>query len=352
MTCAKFVNDGKVDWERLGGISRLATRFLDDGVDASKFPLKQITQAAWENRRIGVGIMGWAEMLYQLKVKYDSDEAVKLARKVMGFIQKACHEESERLAKEKGVFPNWKGSEFEKRGKKRRNVAVTTIAPTGTISMVTDCSSGIEPVFALSYVKNVVDEAGLTYTNPYFELALTESLSNGKRGKVGEVLREVVERGSVQGVAGVPKWIKEVYRVAYDIEPEWHVKMQAVFQEFTDNAVSKTINFPVDASVEDIEKAYILAWKLGCKGITVYRDQSKAVQILSTKQPASAPSTTLRATAGKPIIQSKLQLEPLSARAATVVIQETGECPECGAKLTFSEGCVTCNSCGYSHCAT
>ncbi len=343
---ARFVGENKINWERLKEVSRLATRFLDDGVDASKFPLRQITWAARANRRIGVGIMGWAEMLYQLKVRYDSDEAVKLARKVMGFIRKTCHEESERIAGEKGVFPNWKGSEFEKQGKKRRNVAVTTIAPTGTISMVTDCSSGIEPVFALSYVKNVVDEAGLTYTNPYFEQALTESLSNGKRGKVGEVLREVVEQGSVQNILGVPKWIKEVYRVAYDIEPAWHVKMQAAFQEFTDNAVSKTINFPVDASAEDIEKAYILAWKLGCKGITVYRDQSKAVQILSTKGPTSA-----KATVGKPVIQSKLQLEPLSARAATAVIQETGECPECGAKLTFSEGCVTCSSCGYSHCS-
>lgn len=343
---AKFVKGGKVDWERLEVVSKLATRFLDDGVDASKFPLKQITQAARDNRRIGVGIMGWAEMLYQLKVRYDSDEAVKLARKVMGFIQKACHEESERIAGEKGVFPNWKGSRFEKQGKKRRNVAVTTIAPTGTISMAADCSSGIEPVFALSFVKNVVDEAGLTYTNPYFEQVLIESLNNGTRGKVGEVLREVVEQGSVQDAAGVPKWIKEVFRVAYDIEPEWHVKMQAAFQEFTDNAVSKTINFPVDASVEDIEKAYILAWKLGCKGITVYRDQSKQVQILSTGAPASA-----KATAGKAVIQSKLQLEPLSARAATAVIQETGECPECGAKLTFSEGCATCSSCGYSHCA-
>lgn len=312
---ARFVGENKINWQRLEEVSRLAVRFLDDGVDASKFPLKQITQAARDNRRIGVGIMGWAEMLYQLKVRYDSDAAVKLARKVMGFIQKVSHEESEKLAKEKGVFPSWKGSEFEKLGKKMRNVAVTTIAPTGTISMVSDCSSGIEPVFALSYVKNVVDETGLTYTNPYFERAL------------GEVPREV---------AGVPKWIKEVFRVAYDIEPEWHVKVQAAFQEFTDNAVSKTINFPVDASVEDIERAYILAWKLGCKGITVYRDQSKAVQILTTKQP---------------VIQSKLQLEPLSARAATANVQQTGECPECGAKLTFSEGCVTCNSCGYSHCA-
>ena len=158
----------QVDWERLERVTQLATRFLDDGVDASKFPLKQIRQGATSNRRIGVGVMGWAEMLYQLKIRYDSDEAVKLARKVMGFIQKVAHEESEKLAREKGVFPNWKGSRFEKQGRKRRNVAVTTIAPTGTISMVADCSSGIEPVFALSYVKNVVDEAGLTYTNPPF----------------------------------------------------------------------------------------------------------------------------------------------------------------------------------------
>ncbi len=345
---AKFVREAKngIDWERLERVARLATRFLDDGVDASKFPLKQITEAARTNRRIGVGVMGWAEMLYQLKVRYDSEEAVKLARKVMGFIQKACHDESGKLAREKGVFSNFKGSEFERRGKKMRNVAVTTIAPTGTISMVADCSSGIEPVFALSYVKNVVDEAGLTYTNAYFEQALMESLSNGKKGRVGEVLREVVESGSVQEVTGVPRWIKEVFRVAYDIAPEWHVKMQAAFQEFTDNAVSKTINFPVNATVEDIEKAYVLAWKLGCKGITVYRDQSKAVQILSTK------SSSVNATEDRgPIIQSKLQLEPLSARAATAVVQETGMCPECGAKLIFSEGCATCSSCGYSHCA-
>ena len=324
-------------------MTRLATRFLDDGVSASKYPLHQIRVAALSNRRIGVGVMGWAEMLCQLRVRYDSEVAVKLARKVMEFIQRVCHEESEKLAREKGVFPNWKGSRFEKEGRRMRNVAVTTIAPTGTISMVADCSSGIEPVFALSFIKNVVDEAGLTYTNPYFEAALSQALINGKRGKVGEILREVVETGSVQNVEGVPGWIKEVFRVAYDIDPAWHVKMQAAFQEFTDNAVSKTINFPVNASVEDIEKAYILAWKLGCKGVTVYRDQSKAVQILTTKK--------VEDQVKQPIIQSKLQLQPLSARAATTAVEQSGECPECGAKLTFSEGCVICNSCGYSHCS-
>jgi ribonucleoside-diphosphate reductase alpha chain len=348
---AKFVSStgstsskSSVSWERLEAVTRLVVRFLDNGVDASKFPLKQITQAARDNRRIGVGVMGWAEMLYQLRLPYDSEKAVKLARKVMGFIQKVSHEASGKLAREKGVFPNWKGSEFARQGKRMRNVAVTTIAPTGTISMVSDCSSGIEPVFALSYVKNVVDEAGLTYTNPYFEQALAQALSNGKRGKMGEVLGQVVEAGSVQGVAGVPTWIKDVFRVAYDIAPEWHVQMQAAFQEFTDNAVSKTINFPVNATVEDIEKAYILAWKSGCKGITAYRDQSKAVQILSTKQETGVKNKGI-------VIQSKIQLEPLSARAATANVQETGECPECGAKLTFSEGCVTCPQCAYSHCA-
>ncbi len=374
----------RIVWKRLEEVTRLAVRFLDNGVDVSIYPIKQVEQMAKANRRIGLGIMGWADMLYKLRVAYNSEQAFALAEKVMRFIYSVSHDESEKLAEEKGVFENWKGSTHEKKGIKHRNVALTTIAPTGTISMVADCSSGIEPIYALSYVKNVVDEAGLTYVNPLFEKALEESVEDEIKRQ--EILEEVAQTGSCQHVEGVPENIKQVFVTAHDIAWDEHVQMQAAFQKYADNAVSKTINFPNLATIEEISQAYLLAWKLGCKGVTIYRDGSKAVQILQSPKSEKKEHTRL-------VIQSKIQVKTLKERMKEnnlnsdtfdeVPVAEgqialdhvsdsenihtnghgkrgrpkkeyksSGEaCPECGAGLQMSEGCSMCLACGFSKCS-
>ena len=354
---AKFALEGQMDWTRLAAVVRTAVRFLDNGVDASNYPIPQIAQMAQTLRRIGLGVMGWADLLYQLKIRYDSGEGIKFAQKTAKFIQETSWSESEELAKSKGVFPAWEKSQFEHSGpltqkeRKVRNVAITTIAPTGTISMVADCSSGIEPVFALSYIKNVVDQAGLTYTNKYFHQALQDHYNLKGREKISEILALVQEVGSVEKIKGLPSEIKETFRVAFDISPQWHIKMQAAWQKHTDNAVSKTINFPKEATIEDIEEAYLKAWELGCKGITVYRDQSKSVQVLSIK-------ANKKAKKNKQIMQSQISISPLkyeqlsqAHKAQKNEIKDENACPECGVKMVFKEGCVTCDACGFSKCS-
>jgi ribonucleoside-diphosphate reductase alpha chain len=331
----------RIDWERLGEVTRLAVRFLDNGVDVSIYPIPQIANMAKANRRIGLGIMGWADMLYQLGIAYNSPLAYRLAQRVMQHINEAAHGESEKLAKEKGVFPNWKGSTYQKQGRKQRNVALTTIAPTGTISMVADCSSGIEPIFALSFVKNVVDEQGLIYVNPYFRQAVEQAVKD--EAKRQEILDQVAKSGSCQNVSGIPKRVKEIFVTAHDMSWEDHVRMQAAFQKHTDNAVSKTINFPNSTTIDEVGQAYLLAWKLGCKGITIYRDGSKSIQILSSHEQEETPA--------QPVIQSKVQIKPLRQRIRENGLGKQEACPECGGLLQVSEGCSTCLECGYSRCS-
>ncbi|MDP2907345.1 MAG: adenosylcobalamin-dependent ribonucleoside-diphosphate reductase, partial [Nanoarchaeota archaeon] len=253
---AKFVKDKKIDWDKLKETVRISTRFLDDVIDANKYPVKEIEKVSKDNRRIGLGVMGFAEMLIQLGIPYDSKDAIKTAGKLMKFINNEAVKVSEELAKEKGEFPNISKSSL----KRRRNVAVTTIAPTGTISIIAGCSSGIEPLFAVTFVRNVMGGTRLVEINPYFEKIAKE------RGFYSESLMSSIARtGSIQKLEEVPEDVKKVFRTALDIEPEWHVRIQAAFQEYTENAVSKTINFPHEATVEDVKKAYLLAYKLGCK---------------------------------------------------------------------------------------
>lgn len=340
---AQFVSNKKVDYERLKFVVRTGVRMLDDVIDACKYPLPQITETVRANRRIGLGVMGWADMLYQLRVPYDSEAGVKLAQKVAKFIQDESWQMSADLAKEKGVFPRWKDSSFKR---KVRNVAITTIAPTGSISMLADASSGIEPVFALAYTKNVVDEGGLSYINKYFERELSQSLwaDGDAEHKVRDrIVREVATAGSVAQISGVPVEVQSVYRTAHDIAPEWHVKMQAAWQRYTDNAVSKTINFPHSATIDDVQSAYMMAWKSGCKGITIYRDGSKEVQILSVGSEKKTESL------GSQIIQSKIKTETLKERSAKLS-KHMEICPECGSKLAIEEGCAKCYACGFSVC--
>jgi len=268
---------GRIDWPKLRGLVHDAVRFLDDIIDANKYPLEQCAAAAHANRRIGLGVMGFAEMLIALGVPYDSEAALKLAAKVMGFIEREGHLASAELGRARGDFPNFRGSLWQKRGSRHmRNSTVTTIAPTGTISVLAGCSSGIEPLFAISYVRNVLEGAHLIETSPLFrEAAVRRGIWNDK------LAVEIAGTGSVQGVAGLTAEEKRLFRTAHEIDVDHHVRMQAVFQRHTDNAVSKTINLPEQATQDDVRRAYLDAWEKKCKGITVYRYGSKAQQVLT-----------------------------------------------------------------------
>ena len=266
-----------IDWERLRRTVRLAVRFLDDVIDVNRYPLEQIAQMTRGNRKIGLGVMGFADMLIRLGVPYDSEEGISIAEQVMSFISNEGKKASSELARERGVFPNFKGSIYDRPdGMEIRNATVTTIAPTGTLSIIAGCSSGIEPLFAISYVKRVMDGTELVEVNPYFEKTARE------RGFYSdELMRKIAERGGVRGMVEVPEDVQRVFATALDISPASHVRMQAAFQRFTDNAVSKTVNFPEDATPEDVRHVYELAYREGCKGCTIYRYGSRESQVLN-----------------------------------------------------------------------
>jgi len=272
---SRMIEDGKTDWEKLRETVRNAVQFLDNVVDANEYPLKEIEAITRANRKIGLGVMGFADMLIKLRIRYNSEEALTLAEKLMKFIEEEAHKKSVEIAEERGSFPNFEKSIWKDRYSAMRNATVTTIAPTGTISIIAGCSSGIEPIFAISFMRNVLSGTRLFETNPLFEITAKE------RGFYSaELLEEIARTGSVQKIDGVPEDIRKLFVTALDIEPEWHVRMQAAFQKYTDNAVSKTVNLPTDASVEDVKKVYELAWNLKCKGVTVFRYGSKPEQVL------------------------------------------------------------------------
>ncbi|MCZ7391704.1 MAG: vitamin B12-dependent ribonucleotide reductase [Candidatus Methanoperedens sp.] len=271
---AKMVTVGSIDWEKIAKTINTGVKFLDNIIDVNKYPIGEIEAITKANRKIGLGVMGFADMLVQLGIPYDSEDALKTGEEIMSFIQEKSHAASEQLAKGRGAFPNFPGSIYKDK-KPLRNSTVTTVAPTGTISIIAGCSSGIEPLFAVSFVRNVMEGTKLLEVNPYFEAVAKE------RGFYSEeLMMKIAKTGTLKGIEEVPLDVKRVFVTAFDIAPQWHMRMQAVFQKYTDNAVSKTINFPHDVDIKDVERAYMLAYELKCKGITVYRYGSKAQQVL------------------------------------------------------------------------
>ena len=267
---SRLVKKGELDWERLGGLVSLAVRFLDDVIDMNRFPLKQIEGATLQRRKIGLGVMGFADMLILLNISYNSSEAVRLAEVLMKFITEGARAESALLGEARGSFPLFEVSRLKKWGA-MRNTTVTTIAPTGTISIIAGTSSGIEPLFALAFVRNVLDGAHLLEVSPLFEqTAIARGIYTP------DLKAELARKGSVQDIAGVPQDLKDLFVTALDIPPAQHVRIQAAFQKYTDNAVSKTVNLPADATVSDVLQVYNLAYDLGCKGVTVFRYGSRS----------------------------------------------------------------------------
>ncbi len=282
----------RIDWDDLGRTVRLCVRFLDDVIDASAYPLPQITDMVRKNRKIGLGVMGFADLLYQLGVPYDSQEALDLGEKVMKFVQEESRAASKEMALERGPFPAYDQSVFADRNLgPYRNATTTTIAPTGTLSILAGCSSGVEPLFALSFVRNVMDNDKLVESNPYFAKALKKA-----KAYSASLMEEVAKKGTIQSMEHLPADLRRVFVTAMDIAPLWHLKMQAAFQKHTDNAVSKTVNLPGTATKDDIWDIYWKAYEYGCKGVTVYRDGCKDGQVLCTGESGQARA---EAEAGK-----------------------------------------------------
>ena len=348
-----------VDWDLLENTVRTAMRFLDNVIVVNNYPLPQISEMVQNNRKIGLGVMGWADMLMQMGIAYNSEEGTSLATDVMSFIDYVSKTESVELAKERGCFNNFKGSVYEdshyfskkfagKTSQKvndkmwaqldkdvqkygLRNATTTCIAPTGTISMIADASGGIEPLFGLVFSRLIMDGTELLEVNPVFEKYMkTHGLYTE------DLMNKIAKCGSVAHIEELPDEVKRIFVTAHDISPYWHVKMQAAFQQFTDNAVSKTVNFIESATREDIKKTYILAYKNNLKGITVYRNNSRQFQPMNLEK-------------AKKTIEIK-PIEPSKDYNPTGEIK-TVKCPECGAEIKMAEGCFICLNCGYSGCA-
>lgn len=348
-----------VDWDLLENTVRTAMRFLDNVIVVNNYPLPQISEMVQNNRKIGLGVMGWADMLMQMGIAYNSEEGTSLATDVMSFIDYVSKTESVELAKERGRFNNFEGSIYEnphyfedKFGSKNcakvtqkmwadldskvqkyglRNATTTCIAPTGTISMIAGASGGIEPLFGLVFSRLIMDGTELLEVNPVFEKYMkTHGLYTE------DLMNKIAKCGSVAHIEELPDEVKRIFVTAHDISPYWHVKMQAAFQQFTDNAVSKTVNFIESATREDIKKTYILAYKNNLKGITVYRNNSRQFQPMNLEK-------------AKKTIEIK-PIEPPEDYNPTGEIK-TVKCPECGAEIKMAEGCFICLNCGYSGCA-
>ena len=348
----KYADDDVVmDWERLAEAVRVGVHMLDNVIDMNDYPLAEIEHMSKQTRRIGMGIMGFSDLLVQLGVRYDSEEALELGGQVMRRIQDETYKASMELAEKRGTFPSWEGSVYNQPGNVRRmrNSAPVTIAPTGTISIISGASSGIEPLFALSYVRNVMDNTRLVEGNPYFEAVARQEGFYSQ-----ELMEQLAQKGSLDLIdeeLDVPEWVKDVFRTSHDITPEWHVRMQAAFQTYTDNSVSKTINFPNSATVSDVAEAYRLAYETGCKGITVYRDGSKSGQVLSTGETGSQAGADGLAGETGPVVRAPQErprrVQGVTERVhtghgnmyVTITFQEEGQPFEVFSTLGKAGGC-------------
>ena len=329
------IND--LNWSKLKDTVAIGVRLLDNVVTICKYPLKKVDAVVKSNRKIGLGVMGWADVLVKLNLPYNSKSALALAEKTMKFIQAVTRETSVKLAEAKGSFPNFPGSLWEKRKYKAfRNATLTTIAPTGSISMVAGCAYGIEPHFALAFYKEVMGGIRLPEINNDLLTALKTAGMDTSNG----LIDQIAASGTLQKISAVPQAVKKVFVTAHELKSEDHIKMQAAWQKYTDNAVSKTINLRHDCRVEDVAKALMLAWELGCKGITVYRDTSRAVQVLNVGYNVKGTKYDVRGTKKK---TSNIEHRTSNTSAT--------KCPQCGTKMFMAEGCATCPSCAFSVCS-
>lgn len=306
---SKYTRPAGMDWERLAACCALGVRFLDDCLEASRFPVARIGEIVRANRKIGLGVMGFADALIELRIPYDGEDAARFAEEVMGFVSRHAREASQELGRERGAFPNFPGSRLQREGRPPlRNATVTAIAPTGTLSLIAGCSSGIEPLFALAYERHLLDGERVVEIHPRLERALEEA-----PGLPAELRHQAIHYGSFEGLPGVPRELARIFRTAREIPPERHLQIQAAFQRHVDNAVSKTINLPHDATPRDVRAAYERAYELGCKGITVYREGSARGAVLERLDAAD------------------------------------GACPECGARIRFAEAIAQCRTCGLEN---
>ena len=300
---AHFVKQGErpeIDFDRLAQTVTTAVRFLDNVIDMNQYPLDKIAAMARGNRKIGLGVMGFADMLIQLGIPYDSESGLETAGSVMNFMHRQGREASTEIARERGVFPNFDKSVFAKNGPRLRNATVTTIAPTGTLSIIAGCSSGIEPLFAIVYTRRILDGTEMLEVHPLFEKTALDRAFHSER-----LLKEVGQHKSLADIEAIPEDVRRLFVTAYDIAPEWHIRMQAEFQNHTDNAVSKTVNFRNQATLDDIRRVYMLAYELGCKGVTVYRDGSRDSQVLTVG--SQVPAKTEPA---QPVIAAAASIQP------------------------------------------
>ena len=326
----------QVNWERLREIIHTAVHFLDNVIDMNNYPIPEIAEMSKGTRKIGLGVMGFGDLLYQLKIPYNSEEGLQMGERIMKFINDEARNKSVDLARTRGTFPYYEGSDHEKNGMRMRNACVTTVAPTGSIGMIAEASGGIEPNFAISFIKYVMDDTELVYVNKYFE---QEAKKRGFHSD--DLMREIATVGSIQEIDEIPEDIKRIFVTAQDIQPEWHIRMQAAFQRHTDSAISKTINFPNSSTTREIEKAYKMAYQLGCKGITVYRDGSRDCQVLNIGEVKGKKEETHN---------NNRQHQEIIKKSKAQISGE-GLCPECEGKLVMTEGCMSCPMCSFSACS-
>ena len=314
-----MAEDGGIDWGKLGWVTEKAVHFLDNVIDMNRYTLPQIEAMTKANRKIGLGVMGFADLLVRMEVPYNSPEALEIAERVMAFIQETGRKASRELALKRGSFPNFDGSTLKGQWDAMRNATVTTIAPSGTISIIAGASSGIEPIFALAFARHVLDGKELLEVNPLFEtLARKEGFYSE------EMMRKIAEDGTLERLDGVPERIRKLFVAAHDISPGDHIRMQAAFQKYTDNAVSKTVNFPNEATMEDVAKVYFLAYELGCKGVTIYRDRSRAEQVLY-KGVAARDDVERRPKARQDVIHGSTRKIQTGCGNLYVTVNEDGE---------------------------